>query len=399
MFKYFLSRLIYFPSITFGLISAEIFPYGILYAAAFLKKLSISLVFLSFLFIFSIFYGAINYSEFNLFEVLRSTAAYLNPLLLFYVLMKNIEPSIIFMHIKFIKRLFYFLLALGALQASGAIGFLDPLLKFLVPRASAEALGLRGVTLISTEPARASIEFLFLFMLLNTIKKFKVGVTLFIIAYYALVFKSATGLILLALYLLLAHSVLMMTVIFSAVFLAPLVDQVLIEGRVLKLIWELSSLQPDEMLYLLVNTSGNRAISIYLAWHYALHNIFGGGLGYWMSSSVDALYASGIDYTKYNYFNYAMEHRGNYSFRSSGFISNFIFDFGLISLLVLFGFLTNTIIRSRYRKHLLIDKQTIAFFVIFLVNILFFGSVGVLAPWITLALLIRYKWERYGYRQ
>ena len=38
-----------------------------------------------------------------------------------------------------------------------------------------------------------------------------------------------------------------------------------------------------------MNTSENRVISIYAAVVYAAHNFFGGGIGFWKISSVEAI--------------------------------------------------------------------------------------------------------------
>ena len=55
-----------------------------------------------------------------------------------------------------------------------SVVFLDPAIKLLIPRGTASSLENfgRGVTLLSTEPSRASYEFIFIYLVLFDISLF-----------------------------------------------------------------------------------------------------------------------------------------------------------------------------------------------------------------------------------
>ena len=71
-----------------------------------------------------------------------------------------------------------------------------------------------------------------------------------------------------------------------------------------------------------MNESGARVITIYSFFQYGLIYPFGGGVGAWEQSSLDALNMSGINYHDMRYFNLIYELRGGYGTRGSGFLVN-----------------------------------------------------------------------------
>ena len=86
-----------------------------------------------------------------------------------------------------------------------------------------------------------------------------------------------------------------------------------------------------DAFYLLVSTSGNRAISIYAAWKYACTNILGGGVGNWVQSSLVALESTNYDFSTIPY--YVILGDGNpVASRMSGFFSNILLDLELMFL-------------------------------------------------------------------
>ncbi len=164
--------------------------------------------------------------------------------------------------------------------------------------------------------------------------------------FFLLILKSATGFLVLSLYLFLRHKYFRYIGSFLLILIFA-VFSISVEGRVGQLIGELFRLPLDEALFYLSNTSGNRIVSIYLAWIYAFYNFFGGGLGQWELSSVESLSLSGINYMDYWYFQWNLNANNSLSFRASGFLSNFLFDFGLFGFFVIFSFLYTIIKKNR----------------------------------------------------
>ena len=84
MFKA-LTVLLFFPSITFGTLAAEIFPWGIVFALFFMRRISVPIFLLVSLLLVSCFYTAytlVLHGGALEADIVRSLAAYLNVILL-----------------------------------------------------------------------------------------------------------------------------------------------------------------------------------------------------------------------------------------------------------------------------------------------------------------------------
>lgn len=391
-----LRYLIFFPSATFSLYSAEVFPYALLYAILVIRKVSVYLVLIVLLSVLSILYGIYCYQNPDYFQIIRSWLAYLNPLLVFYALTRMNQGIIDKFH-RIVKQLFIFLMILGFLQLSGILSPFEFLFKWIVPRASASALGFRGVTLLSTEPARAGIEMIFIYLYVRRFMLQPGKWPLFDIAafvYITFIFKSATVLFLFCIFLIIFYS--RKSIIYIPfLVVGSLIAIMFSEGRVAVLVRDLMALPFEESLWFISNTSGNRVISIYAAHKFAITNLFGGGIGFWKFSSVEALNLTGIDYTSMNYFAvHYIESRGGYFFRGSGYFTNLLMDTGYIgcSLVLL---LMSKIKQSTARGLKLFTKEDGPFYAIFLINIAVVGSVGVPVPWAIAALYLRQHYQHY----
>ena len=160
----------YFPSITFNVFSAEIFPWPVFLALYRYSLRGVAniwiLAFISFitlhLFVFSVYK--------DLFinpEALRVAIAYINGPLLFWLV---INDCVVAERLKkLIQPIFIFLVVLGLLQYSNLFNFLTPFMKFFTERALFEQFGGgRGVTLFATEPSRAGVELIFIYTFLSS---------------------------------------------------------------------------------------------------------------------------------------------------------------------------------------------------------------------------------------
>ena len=159
--------LLFFPSVTFDLLpNTEVAPYAFLFSIAYLKNIDYRLlIFVFYLIVSSVISLAYNH-EINeiIYQSIRSLAAFINPILIFFVLFSFDRHSLGKMW-KVSLYIFIFLFLLGLLQSLNVIDWAQGFFKFLVPKSSSIDLGIRGVTLLDIEPARAGVSFLFIYIL------------------------------------------------------------------------------------------------------------------------------------------------------------------------------------------------------------------------------------------
>lgn len=379
-----LRYLCFFPSINFGLLTAEVFPYAFLYGAFSIRKLNLTVIAILGTLGCSAVYTLISANVAG--EVIRSLMAYLNPLLIFAALLQ-ISHS----HFEKFQRtaltVFKVLCVLLVIQVSGLFGFLDPVFKALVPRSFATSLGFRGVTLLATEPARAAVEFLFVYVIARfalipahgrTLADIALGLVLLV------AFRAASGILVYGVFLLLFNRKLLLLGVPFGIYVI-LTSGGWENGRVVTLIVQLSQLSWAEGWFLLINTSGNRLASIISATTYGFTNPLGGGVGNWQETSVTALKMTGIDYSQLNYFN-AEWKEGTLYFRASGYMMNLLLDVGFVGFAIM-----SAAIYRLVHPFISDDRSGNArrMFLLFVFNIMIVGSVGVPVAWIATAIFIR----------
>ncbi|NNK23407.1 MAG: hypothetical protein HKP48_08995 [Winogradskyella sp.] len=384
--------LFFFPSITFGTLEAEVFPWGIILSLLILikqRKINVYYLFFLLILLINILYSTIIYfGELKIPEVIRSIFAYLNSSLCLVVFYQASETSTL-KTLKLVKKLFQFLLILGLLQFSGIITFLDPVFKFLIPRASSESLSYvsRGVTLLATEPARAGVSITFFYIAVRTVflKSNKTYYDIAFLVFLTIVLKSIMALGVYTVFILLVYRMKLLKVLIIVFVLAVFVDVFGGGGRAFKMIEKIKNQESlSDATMVVVDLAGPRLISIYSSWLYSTHNPLGGGIGYWRTTSVDALNMTGVDFSKINYFKF----KGNskaVATRSSGYISNLVLDTGIIGVLIFMLFLYA--IFNRFWKNGR-DSQNVI--LIFMFKILFIGSVGPPDAWILSIIALKY---------
>lgn len=371
--------LLFFPSITFGLLKAEIFPWGTLLFLT-RKRLSInkyilcSIIVLLISSFLTLSLVAINTYDDT--DIIRSLAAYVNVLLTLNFFLGSSE-RIIDRFIYYTKYIFVFLLVLGLLQNIG-MGPLGQIISFLIPRGSGGALtdSGRGVTLLATEPARAGVELsLIYFIVRSTIQhKLHTILDLFMLIYLAVILKSSTalgffGLSLLVYYVSNFSRMLLMLSVLGIVL--PLFYY-FGEGRAANLFRDVVMLGLNyEMLFFIMNESGNRLLSIYAFLKSGLINPLGYGVGSWPSSSIMSIVDSGFDYREFRFFDVHFDGELG-GFRGSGLASNLFLDIGLIGFLLISTFIARVYSRNIGFTNTY-TKQT---FYIFLIKIFLIGSPG-----------------------
>lgn len=363
------------PSINFGILSAEVFPWAFFIGLIKIKKIEKHfLIIIVSILLMSIFH--IIFSQKIGPDFIRSFAAYINPLLAVLIVFSS--KSIRLQITRIAEPYLYFLIILGLLQNFGLISFLDSFLQFFVPRASADSLSFsgRGVSLLSTEPARAGVELIFLYLFVKNIKtKFNLKSDIIFGIYLIIILKSVTVFSLYLVMLTFLHVSLKKIPIVATLFLFLflLIINYYSDARIGKLITTLSSMNYDQAINFLINTSGNRLASIMSFYPFGIVNPFGGGIGNWQVTSIQALDFIGYDYESLNFFQLSY----NEGMRGSGFMTNLILDLGIIGLiftLIPIIFVVNKINYS--------CKKLYTFKVLFFLSIFFIGSVGTTNNWI-----------------
>lgn len=385
--------LFFFPSITFGTLQAEVFPWGLIIATLIIfyqRRINIYFIFVLIMLVANIlFFSVLNLFDIKITEIIRSLFAYTNSLLSFVAFLQLSEKSTL-KGIKLVKGIFIFLISLGILQYLRFLVPFDAFFKFLIPRASSTSLSFmnRGVTLLSTEPARAGISLIFIYIVVRTVfikpKKqvyFDIGFFVFL----GIIIQAFMPLSLYFVYMLLVYRIKLIKYLLIGGGVLLFTGAITSGGRSVDLIKNLMKQNNfDEMVFLLVNNSGHRLLSIYSSWRYALTHPFGGGIGNWEVSSVEALKETGYNVSKLRYF--IIHGEGKViPIRSSGFVSNLVLDVGFIGFIVFVVFLYFTI-RKFWDNS--IDSKNII--LIFLFKIFIIGSVGTPVAWVAAILALKY---------
>lgn len=372
--KRFFMIFMYFPSINFAIYKAEIFPWAILIAANRVRFCSsLELTIIGWLFL-SALHGLYVSQEY--FEYFRSLGGYFNFFAAIFVA-KSMNVKSLKDTVRLNTIVFWFLLVLGSLQFFDVIPFLNSTLQFLVPRASSGALlemG-RGVTLLSSEPARAGVELIFIYFLyrltISNIKQklFDILMLLF------LVFVVQSAMAMLLYFVFLAFNYFRIALLF--VFFSGAVTTQLMEsdggGRSVELLRDLLSGDIQSGLFLLFNTGGHRMFSLWSSYNYGLSNLFGGGVGAWEYSSIEAIKLTGYDISNLRYF---QVHGGGGAvpIRSSGIVSNMVLDLGYLFVGLFLWYVLSPL--KRVYKKTSQFSAAVPIIAVFLIKILAVGSIG-----------------------
>jgi hypothetical protein len=404
---WFLRILSFFPSITFSLLNAEIFPWAFLAAGYYVMRtlMASRIPFpinlyknvgpLMVLFIISI-YCASFYVSFKgdlKPDILRSFGAYLNPLVIFLFLLECPEKEISYFK-KLINVLFFVLILLGFSQALGVVNFLDPVFKFLIPRGNATltgGAGGRGIRLLSSEPARAAYELFFIYIAWVYLREQSVikqlFLDIFMFLFFILMIRSAMGMVLFAVYIVLKYRLKLFLALLPALIIGlPFIIGILenASSRSMKVLYNIMmSSNLEEVCRYLLSASGDRIVSILSSYKYAFTHPFGGGVGLWAHSSLDALNSVNIHASMIGYF--ANKGNGGYfSVRPTSYMANIALDLGIIGVLFVLYMLRPVLALLKNYRHPIFPVT-----ICFLFGIMMSGAAGNPVPWIAMALVYR----------
>lgn len=191
-----LRLLIFTPSVTFGLVPSEIFPWLMIYTFLNFNKININYLYwvvaLVPWFLFGYFY-------FGFSESFRSLFAVINAITFFFLVnsldMKEKEKLI-----NAAKFIFFLSIFFGVLQFF-QISIISDIIKYFVPRSSSEislleGISSRGVSGLSSEPARQALELCLILSMLLKVKAIKNPIFILAIlgGYLLFINRSVTGL-------------------------------------------------------------------------------------------------------------------------------------------------------------------------------------------------------------
>lgn len=385
--------MLFFPSVTFSIIDAEIFPWGILLFVFYRVRLDkLTVLFLLILFL-SIIYGALLRREVT-FEAVRSLFAYLNVILVscFIIKCNNLTLSRLLIILKVVLS---FYLIFGILQLTGLVSFLEPLVDVLMRRGSVTVTeGGRGVRLLASEPSRAALEVIFVYACLRVTNVFSTRYTLLfdavIVIFLLVVIKSATGLLFAFVFFFLMYpklSGLNLILFISALGTLSNID---LNSRAFNLIIDVfSNISFANFFELLIKHSGFRIPSVLSSYIYAMYTPLGGGVGQWMHSSIDAFSFLGIPASDILYFR--SEFNSEFvAVRPTTFIASIALDLGILGVLFCLYWIFFNLIK------VLPNSKNLPIYGMFIFYLLFFGEIGHPVPWVCMLYSIQYQIRNNG---
>jgi hypothetical protein len=382
--------LVFFPSITFSLLHAEVFPWAlIVFFVLKLKINKVTVLYISWL-LLSVIIGFAKHNSLDVLEIIRSFAAFLNPLLIFLFLCYS-SNKYIFLEKKLIFYIFSGLFILGLFQYSGSINFLEPVFKILVPRGSVDMTeGGRGVRLLSSEPSRAAVEFMFIYALfrLAYLRGFKLAYIfdVLIILFILFVLKSGMGALFAVLFFTIIYPMTSLSSLILVITSIPTLINFDLDSRALSIIINVvSSLSFDTFFDLMMKNSGFRLPSILSVYTHIPDNLLGYGLGNWKMASLITLNDLGIPASEINYFKYNFNSQF-VSVRPTSYVAALMLDTGIIGALLL------ALILKKHFIFGLKNKVLYPMLSIFILYMFIFGSIGNPVPWICFAISLRLCW-------
>jgi hypothetical protein len=389
--------LLFTPSITFSLVPSEIFPWAILYFLA-RKRIVLykELIPLIIIFIVSLLYSLCVIAATSVHsDVIRSIVAYFNAIIAYLTIVHCSQKELHKIY-KILEILLFFFIILGILQVLHLINFLEPVFRILKSRGSAGSIDTsgRGVSLLTVEPSRAAVESFFIYITWRYLKNMSyMKQFLFdfiMLCFLVLVIRSSLGIFLLFVFLVCEYKskCIAMGIIIGIIGFSQIKD---INSRAITVIYDIlsrSSIQ-DIFIYLLA-ASGQRLIMGIAAYKYGFFHLFGGGIGLWRLSSVQALYETNIDPSSVEFVNYHGGGSGYFATRTTIFLPSLILDIGWIASIIIMCYLLKPLFKFFSFKHKIFPVM-----MAFTANLIALGEApGNPVPWICIAICYRVYQEK-----
>ena len=382
-----LSAMLFFPSVTFNSLPAEIFPWAFLKSLFLRVRLSAYDVLVLMVLCIGLLAGLLNYGPS---ASITTFASYINPLLIFMVL-SSVSPNYCISLYPLVERIFLGLLFLGICQFLGLLDLIQFLFDFLTPRGGAGVFGHggRGVSLLSTEPSRAGVEVVFIYALLVTMSQktesFIRGSILqdfLLLVFLTFIIGSFTALAYGLIFIGARRPVLIVPMLTLGIVILSIF---FVESRVIQFAFTLAGLGGIlELIETVTSASGFRFISVISAYVYAANNLVGHGIGAWSYEAINSYLLAGYSVDDITFFRY--HHDGVFvNLKPTAFMALVALELGLIPLCFLAGYLLLRV------GHLFSSlwSANMALGTIFLFYVFCVGAVGNPVPWVCAALAFR----------
>ena len=387
-----LRLLLFFPSITFGLLAAEIFPWAIAYWLAARARLATDALLL---------YGLLALAAAAVVaqglapadEAVRSLSAFVNSSIVLLALMKVSEAEVRRLAAT-LSWVLGALLVLAVAQASGAAAAFEGVLKLLVPRGEATSLDdYRGVTLLATEPSRAGLELVFLYAGYRFVRRpgALAAALMEILLALVLVFlvRSAIGVMMFAVYLCLEYRRRAPWIAMALGAGAWWILAFDVGGRAADVLRTLAaSTDLDGGVDFLLNTAGFRIVSLVAGYASPAIAPLGFGVGNWEAGSIAAMQAVGFDPAEIAYFRYFGD-GGFVGVRATAVMASLALEGGLVAL-ALYG----CVLWRRLGPAWGADPAVRAVLALFGVGLFVVGAVGNPVPFVVAAVCARLSMAR-----
>ncbi len=381
-----LTAMLFFPSVTFNSLPAEIFPWALLKTLVLRIRLSVYDILILVVLGVGLLAGLLNHDPI---VAIPTFASYINPLLIFMVL-SRVSPNYCTKLYPLAQKIFFGLILLGLCQYLGLLNFIQFLFDFLVPRGGAGVFGHggRGVSLLSTEPSRAGVEVVFVYALLVTGSK---KTNLFIrgnilqdfllIIFLTLVIGSFTALAYGLIFIGLRRPILIVPMLFLGMIILGIF---FVENRVVQFSYTLAGQGGIiELVQTVISASGFRFMSVVSAYVYAANNLVGYGIGAWSYEAINSYLLAGYTADKITFFQH--HHDGLLvNLKPTAFMALVGLELGLIPLCVIAGYV---LLRVRYLFSSLWSVN-MALGSIFLLSTFGVGAAGNPVPWVCAALAL-----------
>lgn len=386
LFHSVIRALVFFPSVTFNIMAAEIFPWGILLRLFTFVRLKLSDILILFMLTCGFFLGFTNAS---ISSSISTFASYLNPLLAFIVI-ANCRPPYFAKILSTLAVLFPVFLCVSVLQLLGVLNIIEPVFDLTIPRGGVEQVGSgRGVSIFSTEPSRASVELIFMYAALTaagsrfgSVKYGGLFADIIVGLVILGVLKSATGVLFFLVFLMVRRPVLLWP---TLVFFFTVFTIMAIESRAISLVYDIiaSGSFIDAARYL-VSQSGFRILSVVSSYVYGFHNILGLGIGSWQNTAVDSYYLAGFVPSDVSFFRFY--YGGVFvPLKPTAYGAIVSLELGMVAVVMLAIYLA---VRLKVLS-LGYKKSELALITIFFLYVFFIGAVGNPVPWVCAAIVMK----------
>ena len=392
--RYFIFPLIFFPSITFGLVPAEIFPWAFIVAIFYFKKnykdfLKIIIIFLPSIII------AI-YANVATIDIIRSLFAYLNVFFIFIVVLKFNDKDLNIL-IKVLKYSLILIILITIIQY--LIPQINMILQYLVPRLQIYSSGVfktdyAGHSGLSSEPSRHASEVIMLYvtyvLVSNNSKYLRIVKDTFVALFILLLNRSISGIFFLSIYafiiyidliknfkflffsifILILSLIFIFTVNWTYIFNLSFFDFKSL--NFIKQLYEFQNIQLifDKIWY----WSGFRFSSILSA--YLNPTFFGYGMGNWYQAS-----SIGYDLNLYlktsEWFVLHCSDGIECGHRPTALLAGLILEIGIIPIIILALFLRKIVNKNYDTGKFNIPKNiNIKFIWLFILSLVLLGNIG-----------------------